>query len=305
MNIAINTDFLRGTGSPEMYLRLIAEAGFTHLHWCHQWDTDFLYGKFEIAQYGEWLKRYGLKLLDIHGSEGVEKQWFAPEEYRRKSGAELVLNRVVMLRELGGTGCVMMHTPPHRSIKMTPEDERLLPARLDALKRTLDELVPALEKYDARIALENRRNDSFLVISEVMAAYPAKRIGITLDTGHANIDEARGLDRMEKFKDRLQALHLNDNDGAGDLHQPPFYGTLDWQRVAELVATSSYATTGRPASFELSMRHTPFFTPDVPPAEQPEQKIKAFLADAHDRCRRVAEMIEKAGKSDRIGDYLK
>jgi len=37
----------------------------------------------------------------------------------------------------------------------------------------------------------------------------------------------------------------------------------------------------------------------VPPAEQPEQKIKAFLADAYDRCRRVAEMIEKAGNSDR------
>ena len=67
MDIAVNTDFLRGTGSPEAYLRLIAEAGFTHLHWCHQWNTDFLYGPAELAQYGEWLKRYGLKLLDIHG----------------------------------------------------------------------------------------------------------------------------------------------------------------------------------------------------------------------------------------------
>ena len=292
MDIAISTSILCGTGSPETYLRLIAEAGFTHLHWGHQWDTDFLYSAFEIAQIRQWLKRYGLALLDIHGSEGVEKQWFSTEEYRRRSGVELVLNRVVMLRELGGTGCVMMHTPPHRTMKMTPEDERLLPARLDALKRSLDELVPALEKYDARIALENRRNDSFRVISEVMAAYPAERIGITLDTGHANIDEARGLERMEKFKDRLMALHLNDNDGVGDLHQPPFYGTLDWERVAKLVAESSYA--GRPASFELTMRYTPFFTREVPPAEQPEEKMKAFLADTYDRCRRVAEMIEAA-----------
>ena len=103
MDIAINTDILRSTGSPEMYLRLIAEAGFTHLHWCHQWNTDFLYSAFEIAQHRKWLERYGLKLLDIHGSAGMEKQWFSPDEYCRRSGVELVMNRVVMLRELGVT----------------------------------------------------------------------------------------------------------------------------------------------------------------------------------------------------------
>lgn len=297
MNIAISTSILCSTGSPETYLRLIAEAGFTHLHWGHQWDTDFLYGSSEIAQCRKWLKQYDLELLDIHGSEGVEKQWFSPEEYRRRAGVELVLNRVVMLRELGGSGCVMMHLPPNRAIKSTPEDERLLPARVDALKRSLDELLPALEKYDGRIAVENRRNDSFRVIAEVMADYPAERLGITLDTGHANIDEGRGLDRMEKFKDRLLALHLNDNDAVGDLHQPPFYGTLDWERVAELVASSAYA--GRPASFELTMRNTPFFVPGVPLAEQPETNLKAFLADTCDRCRRVAEMIESARKNAR------
>ena len=291
MDIAISTSFLCDKESPETYLRLIAEAGFTHLHWGHQWDSDFLYSSFEIAQCGKWLKQYGLKLLDIHGSEGVEKQWFSPEEYRRKSGVELVLNRVVMLHELEAPGCVMMHLPPNRAIKSTPEDERLLPARVDALKRSLDEIVPVLEKYDAKLAVENRRNDSFRVIAEVMANYPAERIGITLDTGHANIDEARGLERVEKFKDRLQALHLNDNDGVGDLHQPPFYGTLDWERVAKLVAASSYT---RPASFELLMRHTPFFVPDVSPSGQPEKNIKDFLSDAYDRCRRAAEMIETA-----------
>ena len=291
MEIAISTSFLRDTESPEMYLRLIAEAGFTHLHWGHHWDTDFLYSRFEIAQCAKWLKRYGLKLLDIHGSEGVEKQWFSPEEYRRRSGVELVINRVVMLHELEAPGCVMMHLPPNRAIKSTPEDERLLPARVEALKRSLDEIVPALEKYDAKLAVENRRNDSFGVIATVMADYPAERVGITLDTGHANIDEARGFERMEKFKDRLMALHLNDNDAVGDLHQPPFYGTLDWERVARLVAASAY---DRPASFELVMRNTPFFIPGAPPAEQPEKNIRAFLADAYDRCRRVAEMIDRA-----------
>ena len=62
--------FLTSRLSPEKYLRLIGEAGFTHLHWCHQWNTDYLYSTYEIAQCKKWLQEYGLKLLDIHGSMG-------------------------------------------------------------------------------------------------------------------------------------------------------------------------------------------------------------------------------------------
>lgn len=36
MKIALNTDIFNDTGCPAPYLRAIAEAGFTHIHWCHQ-----------------------------------------------------------------------------------------------------------------------------------------------------------------------------------------------------------------------------------------------------------------------------
>ena len=81
MDIALNTDIVTSGGSPEPWLRLISEAGFTHLHWCHQWCTDVLYSRYEIAQYKQWLKQYGLQLLDIHGSAGMEKCWWATEEF--------------------------------------------------------------------------------------------------------------------------------------------------------------------------------------------------------------------------------
>ena len=96
MKIALNTDYYSGTGSPEMPLRYLAEAGFTHVHWCHQWCTDFLYGKAEIDAIGRLLRGLGLTLLDIHGSAGVEKCWFSTVEYQRRAGVELVANRVGM-----------------------------------------------------------------------------------------------------------------------------------------------------------------------------------------------------------------
>ena len=299
MNIALNTDFLTSRFSPEKYLRLTGEAGFTHLHWCHQWNTDFLYSTSEIAQIKKWLKQYGLKLLDIHGSQGVEKLWYSTEEYQRKSGVALVLNRIIMLDELEGTGSIMMHIPAYRTANQSPEGRQLIPARVEALKRTLDELIPYLEKYRTKIAVENLAEDSFEIIAELMKSYSPRHVGITLDTGHANIREAKGLDRMENHLDRLEALHLNDNDCSGDQHMPPFRGNLDWERIAGMIARSSYAATARPLSFELAMRNTPFMVPEVDPIDQPEEKIRAFLADTYDRCRKVVDLYNRS-RADKI-----
>jgi sugar phosphate isomerase/epimerase len=68
------TSYIKSTGSPEPYLRKIAETGFTHVHRGHQWDTDFLYSKREIEQIRRWLKACGLQMLNLHGSAGVEKK---------------------------------------------------------------------------------------------------------------------------------------------------------------------------------------------------------------------------------------
>ena len=80
MKIALNTDYLEGTGKPEKYLQMMAEAGFTHVHWCHHWNTDFMYGLSEINQYKKVFKCLGLTLLDIHGSSGQEKCWYSTDE---------------------------------------------------------------------------------------------------------------------------------------------------------------------------------------------------------------------------------
>ena len=82
--------------------------------------------------------------------------------------------------------------------------------------------------------------------------------------------------------------------GSGDQHQPPFYGTVDWQRMAKIIAGSSYK--GRPLSFELAMRNTPFYEKELELNQKPEN-IRAFLADAHDRCERVVKMFEQIRKS--------
>ena len=288
MNIAINTDYLTSHGSPEKYIHYISEAGFTHLHWCHQWNTDFIYSKSEIAQYKKWLKTYNIKLLDIHGTAGMEKSWFSLEEYQRKAGVELVLNRGRMLKELDGEGSLMMHTPYLQEIEENPQ---LKYAKHDAFKKSLDEMLPILEKENIPIAIENLPKDNYQLLEKTLNEYNTPLIGITYDSGHGNMGSSIGLDFIERNKDRLLALHLHDNNQTADQHQSPFYGTINWTRLAQIIATSSYAKTNFPLSFELAMRNTPFYKEEFQ-VDQPENDIKLFLQDAYTRCKKVVNLYK-------------
>ena len=295
MKIAVATDYIGSTGSPERPLRLLAEAGFTHLHWCHQWCTDFLYSKYEMAEYKRLLKELDLTLLDIHGSQGREKCWYSLEEYQRKSGVELVINRIEMMTELEAAegGAVMMHFPVIQS-NHTRENIAHIQKQMDAFRKTLDELMPVLEKHNRKIALENMWSDLWITMREILTEYPAERIGICYDSGHANGNVHKQMDHLEARKDRLEALHLHDNNGEGDQHQPPFYGTVDWERLAQIIGTSSYQT--RPVSFELSIGNTPAFNPDLAWEAQPDENVRNFIHDAYERCAKFTAMVEQYRK---------
>ena len=291
MELAINTDIVSSKGDPELVLRLIAEAGFTHLHWCHHWASDFAYCEYEWAHYEGLFKKYGLKLLDVHGSANCEKCWWSPMEYCRKAGVLLVKNRAEMLARLQGTGSLMMHIPSLRygyTVEQRAGAEKLF----DQVRKSIDELLPDLEKLNVRLAIENTGNDTFEHIGALMKAYPRNLLGITYDSGHGNADSCKGLENLEREKDRLMALHLNDNSREGDPHQPPFMGNVDWEKVVSIIAASPY---DRPLSFELSMRYTPFFKEENGP-EQKEEDIRLFLRDTFARCGKVQLLYEEKKK---------
>lgn len=292
MKLAINSDYCGGVGNPVPRLKAIAEAGFTHIHWCHHWNTDFFYTAPELRAIKQAFQNFGLTLLDIHGSDGQEKCWYSTDETVRQAGLLLVRNRMEMFAELGGIGSLMMHIPAWRS-NWTAEQvaQNQVEARTEALYRSLEELFPYCEKYNCPIAVENHASDTFEAINRLMKKYDTKWLGITYDSGHGNIREGRGLELLEPVKDRLMALHLNDNDHSGDLHQPAFYGNVDWQKVAELIDASGYQR--EMLSFELSMRYTPFMNQDLHIVDQTLEAQQAFLKDAYERGCKVARMTKR------------
>jgi sugar phosphate isomerase/epimerase len=229
--LSITTDYAKDTGDPSPYLRSIAKAGFSHIHWCHQWNTDFLYSRWEIEQIKKWLGEYGLQLLDLHGSAGNEKGWASPEEYQRLSGVELVRNRIEMTASLSAD-VVIMHVPA---------DPESAPVR-----RSLDELEPFCRERNVRIAIEN---GSFEAIRRLLSECDPQYVGLCYDSGHGNT-APDGLNHLESLKGRLISVHLHDNDGTGDQHRLLFSGTVDWNRLARIMAKSAYA---KGVSMEVTM----------------------------------------------------
>lgn len=228
---SITTDFVQDKGNPQPFLREIADAGFSHVHWCHHWGSDFLYSESEIIQIGRWLKDYGLKLLDLHASAGIEKNWGSPLEYERLAGVELINNRIAMAATLG-SDVIVLH------VAHIPHKQFAEPA-MAAMHRSLDEIAPFATRHGVRIALENMANDWFEYIDPLLRDYPSTLLGICYDSGHGNIG-GRGLDFLQSRRQRLLALHLHDNDGQTDEHKIIFTGTVDWQRLATIIADSSY-----------------------------------------------------------------
>ena len=54
-------------------------------------------------------------------------------------------------------------------------------------------------------------------------------IGVCWDFGHSNINAQKQSEAIAYVGSRLKVLHVNDNNGVGDDHVPPFCGKVDWR----------------------------------------------------------------------------
>lgn len=266
--LSVTTDYKADVGSPEPYLRRIADHGFTHVHWCHQWDTDFLYARSEVEQIAAWLSELGLGVTDLHASDGREKRWVSREEWAREAGVELVRNRIEMAARLG-TDVIIMH------MGRVPDEGPEAGIYWESLWRSLDALTPALRACGVRIALEN---GVFRHIRTVLDRYPADLVGLCYDCGHGNMS-GDGLDETAALGDRLISLHLHDNNGGGDQHNPLFSGTVDWARLAGIIAGSGY---GKWINMETTIHNSGFDDED------------AFLAHVRAGGERLTAMVSAA-----------
>ncbi|MCG2717971.1 MAG: sugar phosphate isomerase/epimerase [Nanoarchaeota archaeon] len=243
LELSINTDYLEDIGDPKPSLKKISEAGFTYVHWCHEWDTDFIYSESEINRIITLLEKYNLKVLDLQASEGKKNNWVSKNESLRIAGIKLVKNRIYMANKLS-CDVIVLH------FKREPSNESEKQKYWDILHKSLNELKPYAQKHNVKIALENYGHEDCHEIKKLFSEYDSNFLGLCYDSGHGNMRD--GLKTLEKLKDRLVCIHLHDNDGKTDQHKLLFSGTIDWNKLAKILVKSSYKKC---ISLEVSMEN--------------------------------------------------
>ena len=265
MELAISTDFEREYVRIEdikRSLEQIAAAGFTHMHWCYEWDGDYIYAVAEMEQIRDWMVGYGLQPKSLHASKGSNKRgedgcvnghyrkdYTSELEPNRIAGVELIKNRVDLAHMLGTTEIVLHMYLPYEEFTKRPEYKEIFYRQVC---RSLDELMPYCLERQVRICLENLYEApgelQIEQFSRLFARYPADFLGLCLDTGHANL--VWGRDFVEKlvrpFKDRIYSVHFHDNKGwgqepgCGDAHRIPGDPDFPWQELMEVMKESAY-----------------------------------------------------------------
>lgn len=135
-------------------------------------------------------------------------------------------------------GCIMdcaHYHIPTLVIHLTEGDYPPTPSQigLDRFKY----IVEFSEKKGVNIALENLRRPDYLdfIFTNINSA----RLGFCYDSGHENCYTSN-VDLLERYGNKLVALHLHDNSGKEDEHKIPGEGNINWSSVAEKIDSLKY-----------------------------------------------------------------
>lgn len=153
-----------------------------------------------------------------------------------------------------------------------PDDE--YPINSIGMER-VNEIITLAEKYDVKVAFENLRNIQNLDL--VLNTVQSNSAGFCYDSCH-HINYAPNEDLLDKYGNRLFAIHLQDNGGKNNQHQLPFDGNIDWEMIMEKITFAGYtgATTLEPMNWDYD-----------------NLSIRQFLDLAYQRAKKVDEMRMK------------
>ena len=203
--------------------------------------------------------RYGLVFGQTHASY--------PTYHKTETGRQRISNLLHrQVRVCGFLDCPYLVIHPgylYYSEQLSEEESWNANIRLFA------DLIPSLKKYHVTACIENlflsrqrKIMDGVCSDAEEACRYVdtlngmagEKYFAFCLDTGHSLM---LGKD-MRKFirtmGHRIEALHLNDNDGTDDLHTMPYTGILDWERTIAALRDIGYRNS---INFEIILGTLP------------------------------------------------
>ena len=193
--------------------KMIKDAGFDCV--ITSADKRFNSENGSIKKQVKEFKKVGLKLSSLHMSysESQLKNFFLDNKIGKKLEKNLI--RDIKIAKRYGFRCVVVHLK-----------EEFTEIVVEKLKRILK----VCESLDIPIAIENIEYQSLFV--KVFEEIDNKYLKFCYDSGHNNCYDSY-FDYLGKYGDKLECLHLHDNDGFDDMHTLNKFGSIDWNNIAK------------------------------------------------------------------------
>ena len=246
MKLGIWTGFYKGL-SPEDAFERLAGLGWRDL------EVSAEHGKMATRD-DNWKERLGdlrrlceensITLWQMHAP--LELNTADSDSGKREKDIDVAAKWIEYSRELGVMHLVI-HPGGMQGAVSDGEKEEIIATNLDAFGR----LAAVASRCAVKLCIENmmefkeqdrwRFGASISDINGLIDAVGSEWLGICFDSSHANVLELDMSQAVHECGDRLLATHMSDNDGSGDQHKLPFYGTVNWEGVVSALKDMQYS----------------------------------------------------------------
>ena len=183
----------------------------------------------------------GLEVFQVHGP------WrWPPQDATEEDRAERLEKMERSLWMTSVMGCknwiihpLMPHTTKDLDNGMAEETWKI---NADFFPRVLE----IAKSYDITICFENMPMLRFSIatpedILRFVRFMNDDHFKVCLDTGHVNVFNHLSIgDSVRLLGKEIRTLHVHDNSRSIDLHQMPFFGTLNWKELADALHEIEY-----------------------------------------------------------------
>jgi len=255
MNLTIPSGIIARFGE-ENGFELAKQAGFDSVDYSLDgmskleavFNQDTLYVA-EAERVKKLVESYGLSITQTHTPFHFYRKWFDDVFY--KETILPIIQRSVAISAMLGAKVAVVH-PLHHFVYHGHEEE-IFEKNMEFYRS----LIPICKEYGIKVGVENmvqldpvRKvpvHDTCSTIAEFIRyvdTLDSEYMVACLDTGHIGLPSTQEHEAWDFVRalghDRLQSLHVHDNDYQADQHKLPFLGVMDWYELTRALGEIDY-----------------------------------------------------------------
>ena len=264
------------------FFTISRQLGFQKIELNHQINSDML-SRVHLDHY-QFSSIHEPCPADIASKVLVDRDWLisSQDEVCRKHGVTAVKKSISLAHELAASTVVIhcgnvstdmsyetklrlffsagkAHTEEYQNIKsqFIQLRKKFAGPRLQAVKKSLRELIEYAGQFNVKLGLENRYHYMDIPIidemEELLCLADSGRLGFIYDVGHSQALDRLGFfphsEWLKRYSTRIFGSHLHDVIGLSD-HHAPGVGEIDFKSIANYLPEGSFRT------FELTPGNT-------------------------------------------------